>query len=413
MDWWLSPFSFAIFEGVGALVQPLSPMMARMQLQSRTQPNVEAGSATVGGKSALLGLPDELLELIALRLPAASLYALGACCGRLRGITSSDLIWQPLYISDFPRGRTSLDGLACWRDAYRRAAQMVPSPANPDAMGIFEFRDPPAPKSSKPVLDRTNRVSVAFDGVHQRVVAVTHPSHKAPRAQAAGMDGREIPMDQFHTLRAGGCKFLLVDRQTNQYIGVGIASYSRESLVGLLDENFVEIQPFTVIRTAQAFHLQRVAVRPNGGLFLLGTSGELYSTDPLSRNTGRLLNTNTIGPAPMRVADFVADERDCAVIAHNHSIITFDSDGRHLSTLSVNGAEQLAISRDGVMAVLRRTYPNAVDVIYEVLFFASNTVEAPPLFCYQMPPRFGRLSLRILWTDERLLAVVTKRFATP
>eukprot|EP01116_Phalansterium_solitarium_P003453 TRINITY_DN1427_c1_g1_i1.p3 TRINITY_DN1427_c1_g1~~TRINITY_DN1427_c1_g1_i1.p3 ORF type:complete len:106 (+),score=13.30 TRINITY_DN1427_c1_g1_i1:98-415(+) len=91
------------------------------RLRKRTRTYIEEEPSVIGGESALLGLPDELLELIALRLPAAAVVALGACCARLRDIASADAIWRSLYGTAFPRGRTSLDGLACWRDVYRRA----------------------------------------------------------------------------------------------------------------------------------------------------------------------------------------------------------------------------------------------------------------------------------------------------
>eukprot|EP01116_Phalansterium_solitarium_P020171 TRINITY_DN5877_c0_g1_i1.p1 TRINITY_DN5877_c0_g1~~TRINITY_DN5877_c0_g1_i1.p1 ORF type:complete len:208 (-),score=10.31 TRINITY_DN5877_c0_g1_i1:23-646(-) len=90
-------------------------------LGKRTRADVEVESGIVGGESALLGLPDELLELISLRLPMAAVVALGACCVRLRGITSSDAIWRPRYENDFPRLPTSPSRLG-WRDAYQRSA---------------------------------------------------------------------------------------------------------------------------------------------------------------------------------------------------------------------------------------------------------------------------------------------------
>eukprot|EP01116_Phalansterium_solitarium_P024766 TRINITY_DN9161_c0_g2_i1.p2 TRINITY_DN9161_c0_g2~~TRINITY_DN9161_c0_g2_i1.p2 ORF type:complete len:100 (-),score=13.57 TRINITY_DN9161_c0_g2_i1:135-434(-) len=82
-------------------------------LQKRTRANFEENSDV---ETTLDDLPDELLELIVLCLPVAAVVAFGACCVRLRRITSSDMVWRP-------RGRTSLGGLTSWHDVYRRAAR--------------------------------------------------------------------------------------------------------------------------------------------------------------------------------------------------------------------------------------------------------------------------------------------------
>eukprot|EP01116_Phalansterium_solitarium_P016479 TRINITY_DN383_c0_g1_i1.p2 TRINITY_DN383_c0_g1~~TRINITY_DN383_c0_g1_i1.p2 ORF type:complete len:157 (-),score=31.03 TRINITY_DN383_c0_g1_i1:666-1136(-) len=70
-------------------------------------------------------LPDEIVELIMLRLPLPAVVAVGACCSRLRHLASSDTVWRSLYQTDFPRGRTSSGELG-WRDVYKRAVQSVP-----------------------------------------------------------------------------------------------------------------------------------------------------------------------------------------------------------------------------------------------------------------------------------------------
>eukprot|EP01116_Phalansterium_solitarium_P015615 TRINITY_DN34681_c0_g1_i1.p1 TRINITY_DN34681_c0_g1~~TRINITY_DN34681_c0_g1_i1.p1 ORF type:complete len:104 (+),score=18.07 TRINITY_DN34681_c0_g1_i1:121-432(+) len=70
-------------------------------------------------------LPDEMVELIMLRLPLPAVVAFGACCSRLRRLALSDSVWRSLYETNFPRGRTSSGGLR-WFDVYQRAVRPVP-----------------------------------------------------------------------------------------------------------------------------------------------------------------------------------------------------------------------------------------------------------------------------------------------
>eukprot|EP01116_Phalansterium_solitarium_P022140 TRINITY_DN719_c0_g1_i1.p1 TRINITY_DN719_c0_g1~~TRINITY_DN719_c0_g1_i1.p1 ORF type:complete len:343 (+),score=7.61 TRINITY_DN719_c0_g1_i1:85-1113(+) len=70
-------------------------------------------------------LPDEIVELIILRLPPPDVASVGACSSRLQRLASSDAVWRPLYETEFPHGRRSSGGLR-WYDVYRRAILSVP-----------------------------------------------------------------------------------------------------------------------------------------------------------------------------------------------------------------------------------------------------------------------------------------------
>eukprot|EP01116_Phalansterium_solitarium_P001963 TRINITY_DN1181_c0_g1_i1.p1 TRINITY_DN1181_c0_g1~~TRINITY_DN1181_c0_g1_i1.p1 ORF type:complete len:356 (+),score=25.78 TRINITY_DN1181_c0_g1_i1:144-1211(+) len=350
--------------------------------RKRAGAQIEAAQSVVSGESALLGLPDELLELIALRLPAAALVALCACCIRLRGVASADAIWRPLYEADFPRGRTSLEGLPCWRDVYLRAARSLPSAANPDAIGILQFRHQ---------FGFFHPWCVAFDHVRKRMIALN--IDVARMLFATGMDGCAVPRAH---VRISDAVFAAVDRQSSNCVVV-VCSHGQTS-VRYLDENFRCTQhPVGITSPRGSF-----ALRPNGRLFLCAADG-IYSVDPRSRESRRLLDKGMTSPVVCS-SPIAADERDCLVIAHRDGITTFDSEGRHVSTLAVTNVRQLAISRDGIMAVLRRQGDDDDEPVQsEVLFFASNTSESPPLCRYCLPPNY--IVGHIVWADERLLVV--------
>eukprot|EP01116_Phalansterium_solitarium_P017039 TRINITY_DN4102_c0_g1_i2.p2 TRINITY_DN4102_c0_g1~~TRINITY_DN4102_c0_g1_i2.p2 ORF type:complete len:130 (+),score=41.83 TRINITY_DN4102_c0_g1_i2:227-616(+) len=56
-----------------------------MQRRKRARDDIEAARGTM----LLTELPDELLEMIVLRLPVAAVVALGSCCARLHRIAAS------------------------------------------------------------------------------------------------------------------------------------------------------------------------------------------------------------------------------------------------------------------------------------------------------------------------------------
>eukprot|EP01116_Phalansterium_solitarium_P021958 TRINITY_DN705_c0_g1_i1.p1 TRINITY_DN705_c0_g1~~TRINITY_DN705_c0_g1_i1.p1 ORF type:complete len:187 (+),score=24.71 TRINITY_DN705_c0_g1_i1:155-715(+) len=74
-------------------------------------------------------LPDEIVELILLRLAARDIVAVGACCQRLQRLASSDAFWRRVYHNQFPRGRSSSGGLE-WRHVYARAMRSLPKGFN-------------------------------------------------------------------------------------------------------------------------------------------------------------------------------------------------------------------------------------------------------------------------------------------
>eukprot|EP01116_Phalansterium_solitarium_P023057 TRINITY_DN787_c1_g2_i6.p1 TRINITY_DN787_c1_g2~~TRINITY_DN787_c1_g2_i6.p1 ORF type:complete len:408 (-),score=99.51 TRINITY_DN787_c1_g2_i6:171-1394(-) len=328
------------------------------------------------GAGLLDELPGELLELIVLCLPVAAVVALGACCVRLRCLTSSDAVWRRLYEAAFPRGRTSLGGLACWRDVYRRAVLSVPSSTNAnDAVRIFEFAD----KSSLPRC-------VAFDHVRQQVISID-----MQEMRATGMDGVTVRTAN----SVDGAVHLFADRTTGNYIAVSIAD--GRIRVHLLDSNFREIQPSADVSKALIVFL--AAFRPNGRLFCLvgwGADYDVLSVDPVAGSVCRLPSTTE---QKNLAYDAVADERDCLVIATmTNDLITIDSDGNQVAALPIK-CGQVAISRDGIVAVLL-TGSNR----QEVHFFASNTVESPPIGRYVLPPSHStRYIMHMVWTDECLL----------
>eukprot|EP01116_Phalansterium_solitarium_P023058 TRINITY_DN787_c1_g3_i3.p1 TRINITY_DN787_c1_g3~~TRINITY_DN787_c1_g3_i3.p1 ORF type:complete len:522 (-),score=13.87 TRINITY_DN787_c1_g3_i3:156-1721(-) len=327
-----------------------------------------------GGESVLDMLPDELIELIVLPLPVAAVVALGACCVRLRCLTSSDAVWRRLYETDFPRGRTSLGGLACWRDVYRRAVRSVPSSNSDDAVHIFDVD-----QSSLPAR-------VAFDPVRHEVVSIVHrfPTHEL---RAAGMDGITVRRaDDDESFRELG-----VDRNTGTYIAVTESPVR----IHVLDPNFHEIQPS--VDVSDVFEVALVAVRPNGRLFLVPRWARAYdvlSIDPLAGTIDLLPSTARHNLAPV---DGVADERDCLLIATASDLITIDSDGNQVAALPIK-CDRVAISRDGIVAALL-----SGTNFREVHFFASSTVESSPIGRYVLPSARGRAIAHMVWSDERLL----------
>eukprot|EP01116_Phalansterium_solitarium_P019260 TRINITY_DN5320_c1_g1_i1.p2 TRINITY_DN5320_c1_g1~~TRINITY_DN5320_c1_g1_i1.p2 ORF type:complete len:278 (-),score=49.34 TRINITY_DN5320_c1_g1_i1:653-1486(-) len=115
-------------------------------------------------------LPDEIVELIAMRLPLPALAAFSVGCRRLRRVAWSDVVWRSLYWTDFPRSRTWPRGLQ-WCDVYKRALQSVPEravefqmvPFRPPFQRVVPCHCPgirPSPSSG--ALIRWSYQSVAF-----------------------------------------------------------------------------------------------------------------------------------------------------------------------------------------------------------------------------------------------------------
>eukprot|EP01116_Phalansterium_solitarium_P001964 TRINITY_DN1181_c0_g1_i2.p1 TRINITY_DN1181_c0_g1~~TRINITY_DN1181_c0_g1_i2.p1 ORF type:complete len:372 (+),score=33.35 TRINITY_DN1181_c0_g1_i2:328-1443(+) len=262
------------------------------------------------------------------------------------------------------------------------ASAALPSAANPDAIGILQFRHQ---------FGFFHPWCVAFDHVRKRMIALN--IDVARMLFATGMDGCAVPRAH---VRISDAVFAAVDRQSSNCVVV-VCSHGQTS-VRYLDENFRCTQhPVGITSPRGSF-----ALRPNGRLFLCAADG-IYSVDPRSRESRRLLDKGMTSPVVCS-SPIAADERDCLVIAHRDGITTFDSEGRHVSTLAVTNVRQLAISRDGIMAVLRRQGDDDDEPVQsEVLFFASNTSESPPLCRYCLPPNY--IVGHIVWADERLLVV--------
>eukprot|EP01116_Phalansterium_solitarium_P006015 TRINITY_DN18322_c0_g1_i1.p1 TRINITY_DN18322_c0_g1~~TRINITY_DN18322_c0_g1_i1.p1 ORF type:complete len:228 (+),score=32.52 TRINITY_DN18322_c0_g1_i1:151-834(+) len=79
-----------------------------------------------GGPSLTEVVPAELLENVVLRLPLATVAAVGRTCRALHAISSSDGFWHHKYLIDFPCGRAVPDAGASWRSTYVRVHQSVP-----------------------------------------------------------------------------------------------------------------------------------------------------------------------------------------------------------------------------------------------------------------------------------------------
>eukprot|EP01116_Phalansterium_solitarium_P007264 TRINITY_DN1984_c0_g1_i2.p1 TRINITY_DN1984_c0_g1~~TRINITY_DN1984_c0_g1_i2.p1 ORF type:complete len:257 (+),score=34.45 TRINITY_DN1984_c0_g1_i2:346-1116(+) len=250
-------------------------------------------------------------------------------------------------------------------------------------------------------LDSMSPRCVAYDPVRQQFFA-------------AGDTGFDRLMTDGSTVRQphlgipGVCS-LGFDRRTGDCVVVALSDGPMS--VHVLDQQYRETQPRAPL-PMRSF-VAAAAVRPDGRLFVASPFDGAFSVDPRSRETRRLL------PMFSYVLSCVgADERDCLVIGHNYGVTTVDTEGRHVCTLPITNVLHLAISRDGILAVLRSTTEDESDSSStdddelfdsELLCFASNAVESPPLFRCALPVSWDGTAIEgIVWTDERLYVLVRK-----
>eukprot|EP01116_Phalansterium_solitarium_P003097 TRINITY_DN1365_c1_g2_i1.p1 TRINITY_DN1365_c1_g2~~TRINITY_DN1365_c1_g2_i1.p1 ORF type:complete len:399 (+),score=79.97 TRINITY_DN1365_c1_g2_i1:40-1197(+) len=98
-----------------------------MNSAKRARTDAEAGVDLAG----LELLPDEIIELILLRLPLSDVGAVGACSSHLRRVASSDAVWRPVAerYMELPKAVIKKLGEQSWEALCPRSPNVIKKPA--------------------------------------------------------------------------------------------------------------------------------------------------------------------------------------------------------------------------------------------------------------------------------------------
>eukprot|EP01116_Phalansterium_solitarium_P006729 TRINITY_DN19086_c0_g1_i1.p1 TRINITY_DN19086_c0_g1~~TRINITY_DN19086_c0_g1_i1.p1 ORF type:complete len:368 (+),score=143.55 TRINITY_DN19086_c0_g1_i1:101-1204(+) len=340
------------------------------------------------GESPLELLPDDVIELVLLRLPSTVLAAVSACCTRLRRLASSDAVWRSLYAHDFPRGRTSFD--RCCRDVYVRAMRSLP---NSDVVTLepLEFDAGIDFVASSIALGRDGQCIVACDCI-RGLVRTLEPDGTL-RSEASLADVVRV----------------LADPTSERYFAF---TETADSHVHVLDADL------RVLRSAcldDQIDASSVVVDPTGRLYAINfVDRDVVVVDPESGAIARKLDIKKMEPSLDALA---VDSRGCLLVSGSGCVTTFDPNGRRLSEFEAEHADALAVSRDGVVvafactraATYSRDRPGRgaqrsgrkglKPSLHQLVFYSSIGRE---LRRVTMGFRLGELS-DLVWADDGLL----------
>eukprot|EP01116_Phalansterium_solitarium_P019400 TRINITY_DN5394_c0_g1_i1.p1 TRINITY_DN5394_c0_g1~~TRINITY_DN5394_c0_g1_i1.p1 ORF type:complete len:394 (-),score=14.37 TRINITY_DN5394_c0_g1_i1:86-1156(-) len=317
-------------------------------------------------------LPDEIVELIMLRLPLPAVVAVGACCSRLRRIASSDTIWRWLYEA-FPRGRTSSGGLP-WCDVYKRAVRSMPK------SDAFELQPADIAYDSKHKF-------LAFDAARRRLLSAS-----SDVLYSAEFDGTPVASVALVDRRAK----VFVNRASGTYVVVG----GYPSLeVQVLDSNLQATGSCTIDLNKLNVELSSFAIDSGGRLFVFGFDfGIGFSISVVDVASGQV----TTGLEPTQIiqehpAGVLIDSHDCIVAWHDSGrISTHTAQGRLVSVFDCGVCPtNVMVSADGIFAIAAaRPFVGE----WAVLFLAGDGR------LLRADRSCDRGKLRFLgWTDEHLL----------
>eukprot|EP01116_Phalansterium_solitarium_P016490 TRINITY_DN383_c0_g1_i9.p1 TRINITY_DN383_c0_g1~~TRINITY_DN383_c0_g1_i9.p1 ORF type:complete len:368 (-),score=0.05 TRINITY_DN383_c0_g1_i9:60-1163(-) len=326
-------------------------------------------------------LPDEIVELIMLRLPLPAVVAVGACCSRLRRLASSDTVWRSLYQTDFPRGRTSSGGLR-WRDVYNRAFRSLP------ASDVFVLH-PMCPLSVYPM---------AYDNDRRRVLGYRLSDQSLCSVEVDSTGIRSIVLGS----KPGK---VIVDRVSGTYIVLDrLQVVDRSERPGfqlwVLDADLNVIGDCS-FRLPSGLRFS-FAIHSSGQLFALSSDFVRFSLSTVHVSTGEV--TAILGPVQQSLGipmGLLVDSQDDIVIWHSAGqIATYSAKGRLLSVFDCGvSPSDVVLSEDGIFAV-RTTFLNP-EIVPTVRFLSGD---GRTLRCDRCRVFAGPGVVRfVAWGDDNLL----------